>query len=404
MRDGWRAFSDLQWYQARSGLMVHLVLGSPNDLSEDTFRALLADAVRHAPLLDFEESPSDAAVGPAASGLAERASYTRLPEQSTTLAEIDARLRTPEGDRGNRAARAFCIASATPDANGTRSWMVVEAPHSLVEGADVAAILGGKALKHTERAAHAGRLTPFQRLAVPLITTLVCTRFTISGWFNRRRQENFAPSRIVLNRRDVDATARRLGVGKRALLFGLAIHGALVPAGKRRVSITYTGLSHTQDMQGDDAYFHLRLDELHHRVPRTGVEEGIRALARDLDTRKPSAAFMHAVEMGVIRLQRRIDRRLPWLFPPWYFGSFPGDMVLSLLPPLRLRQRWTALGDATAMAGLSGGAIPTCIYTVQPDTVTLSLWLPRPGGPACEGILRVADDLGIGARTASVPE
>lgn len=403
MRNGWRAFSDLQWYQARSGLMVHLVLGSPNDLSEDTFRGLLADALRQAPLLDFEVSLRDEALGPAASSLAERATYTRLPAQTTTLAEIDARLRTPEGDGGNRAARAFCIASATPDANGTRSWMVVEAPHSLVEGADVAAILGGKALKHTERSARAGRLTPLRRLGVPLITGLVCTYFTISSWFNRRRQENFALSRIVLNRRDVDAAARRLGVGKRALLFGLAIHGVLASAGKRRVWITYTGLSHTQEVQGDDAYFHLRVDELHHRVPRTGVEDGIRALARDLDRRKPSAAFMHAVEMGVIRLQHRIDRKLPWLFPPWFFGSFPEDMVLSLLPPIRLRQRWTALGDATAMAGLSGGAMPTCIYTVQPETVTLNLWLPRPGGRACEGILRVAAELGLEARIASVP-
>lgn len=393
-----RPFSNVQWYLAHSGNRVHLICACPDVIAPADFHAMVARALRLAPQLGWHESlERDGHFLTGATPPDTVAEYNDLHQPGLALGALEAALALPLANTGRPAFRARCLAAAAPDARGTRAVVVFEATHGVTEGGDIAALLRGRGAEHEARPIVDVHLRPLQRLAIALMLPLLWLGFLIAARVPRKASGGFRFARVALDRANVAAAARRLGVSQRALLFGLVLHATRHdPARRRRLNLAYSTLPKARAHLHDDGFLNVRMDEFRLRTEATAAAT-IRATAAAIAARGPTPIFVQAWQSAVLGWHRRAWRLAPWLYRGGFFGYSPYDLVLSLVPPLRPGPAWGALQRATCFAGSNSGTTPNCIFAVGPERVTLTLWADPAMLSRVGGLVGQAEALGIGA-------
>lgn len=390
-------FSATQYYLAHAKNSVHLVLACPQEVSEPAFRAFVARLIEDAPQLGWRESLIDSAhVTDAPVLLDEIIDYARHPLQQTGFAEIDRVLSEPLTDTGRPAFRAFCRTAPRADWRGVRSWIALQTTHALMEGGDVTSILRGRGSVHLERPLVDANLSAAIRLGLPLMMPFLWLFHVLASRSVRLRPQQCSFERVALDRKSLTRAARRLGVGQRALLFGLVTHALLYdPERKRPLSLAYSILPRERVRLYDDEFLNVRIDEFRLRA-EDDLEAHIKAMAQALIERGPSPMFSQAWQRRLTGVHKHVHRAWPWLYPKTFFDYTPYDLVLSMLEPVRPERYEPFLGGAHAFAGSNTGASPACIFVPARHEFTLNFWAAPETRERLPRLLEAAGALDIG--------
>lgn len=372
-----RGFTAMQYYLAHAKNNVHLVLASPQDVSAAAFRALVGRMLDDAPQMWLGESLARSAhVDTGHRDLDAVIDYARAPVQALGPGDLDALISAPLHDTGAPACRAICRAAPVADGRGVKSWIVLQTTHALMEGGDVTSILRGRGSVHVGRPVVEAGLTPLARAGIAALMPLALVVHMLSARCVTLDPADFAFRRVLVDRARVARRARRLGVGKRALLFGVVTHGLLqTPARQRPLNLAYSILPSARVRLYDDEFLNVRIDEF--RVK--GAEDPrlhVKRMSQALTARGPSPMATQALHRRLNMVHRRLHPRAPWIYPSRLFGYSPYDLVLSMLQPVRPDRYDPALAGARAFAGSSAGTTPVCIFAPARNEITLGLYLP----------------------------
>jgi|GEM_PF-3549603 len=373
-----RRFSNLQWYLAHSQNRVHLACASREAISQEAFHALLSKVLALAPQLGWAETLLDDGLIEADAVAPEHvAQYECAARQGLRLADLAPQLAKPLADTGRPAFRALCRAAPEPDARGLRSWLLLEASHALIEGGDVAPLLHGLPSQEDVRPLVDLRPRRLQRLAAGVLMPLLAALHLGASALPRPDVASFRFGRVALERAAISAVARRMQVTQRALLFGLVLEALFGGRGRwgRRLNVAYSSLPQVRALLIDDSFLKVRMDELRLRTGEK-AEATIAATAAAIAARGPSPLAVQAWHSALLGWQRRLWRRVPWLFQHGLFGYSPYHIVLSLVPWVRAGKMIPGASEGICFAASMTGTTPNCIYAVGARHITLSLWLP----------------------------
>ncbi|MDP1731001.1 MAG: hypothetical protein Q8L54_07460 [Devosia sp.] len=276
-----------------------------------------------------------------------------------------------------------------PDAEGRRSFLLIQASHALAEGADSARLSRSREAAHP--AGTARRSTPaairfaaraFAALAVPMHLLVARIWTPHSGTI---RVETRMFPRALFSR-----LARKLGVRQRVLFMALVAHvitGAGSRAGRRRVSATYS----TLDSEGGDRDPFMRMRMLFasfENHPEFG------AFARKLDARLAAAeasesGFNAEMNAAAVAFHRRLAMRFPWLYSPKVFAFMPYDFVFALIPPHRLAGPLTEGLVEPVYCGATTPGINGCVVVPGRTMVTFNFYLEENLLPRIERLDRI---------------
>jgi hypothetical protein len=231
--------------------------------------------------------------------------------------------------------RYAAIEPASPD--GRAGFLLVQASHALVEGADSAL------LSRSQSAAHP--VVRSNRNAVPLVKAaatglgaVLAGLHLLAGNLVTLRPGPFRYASRSYPRALFSSLARQHGVRQRALLFALVMHtlfGAGTPRGKRRITSTYSVIDDGGGADRD-AFMRMRMRFAAFRN-RDTLGDYVRAVDAGLAAAEGrESGFNDAMNAEGIRLHRSLSRALPFAYTPKLFQFMPYDVVIGLIPPHRL--------------------------------------------------------------------
>lgn len=221
-----------------------------------------------------------------------------------------------------------------PDAQGRRSFVLVEVAHALTEGDDSAHLSRSRGTRHDPAT-----------LSAPPVPPGTAIRGRITGYINAIL--HLAVSRLwtphagalsgvssVYPRQLLQRAAHGAGVSQRALFLALVSHaltGAGTPRGKR-ISATYTTMAKGGG-EHRDTFMRMRL-----RFASFKNRADLASYARAIDERlkSPEKGFEAEQKAASLRLHRRLARLMPFLYSPKFFAFWSYDVVFSLLTPHQL--------------------------------------------------------------------
>jgi hypothetical protein len=267
--------------------------------------------------------------------------------------------------------------NAGPDAEGRRSFILVQVAHALTEGSDSAR------LSRSHSAARAGVARPQApapwHIALPArLTALVFAllQLSLSRLFTPHPGTVRLVSRAV-PRQLLQAIARDLGVGQRALFMALVAHtmvNAGRPQGKGKVSCAYTTLA-PGGGEHRDRFMRMRMlytrfrNAADFRGFARGVEETVTA------DETAGSSFVDERSATALGFHRRLARIAPFLYAPKFFAFWPHDFVFSLLTPHQLAGELSTGLLEPVYCGTTMPGVVGCIVVPGRDWVTFNFFI-----------------------------
>ncbi len=388
-----RRFTGLQYYLAHARNTVHVVVDLPRAVTEESFLQLVGDVVEAAPQLMWRESLQDNGHDCDATGdWHTQCAFQEYDNAQIAARDLSHRLGHPLHDTGKPAFRALC--QIIPSPNGPQSRIVFQTTHALMEGGDVADLLRGRDAIRSERSTISARIPVLARLGVWLVIPLLWVINLSMAAFEKTDRADFAMARILLDRTDLKRVAKGIGISQRDLLFALTTHHR--KPGKKGIFAAYSNRPAARVHLCDDEYLTVRMDEV--RIPKSDAfETYAKDLATTLKARGPSPLFTQMWYRRITQVHRWLHPRAPWLYPRQLFGFAPYDVILSLLPPVRVGRNFPLLAGSRIFAGSNTGTAESCIFAMGPKELTISLWSGAERESHVAAIRARAAELGIDA-------
>ena len=320
---------------------------------------------------------------------------------SISLNEIDEGLAQSFSPDDRAHFRAKCFTAAKPNADGVCTWLVFETSHAISEGSDISKLLRRLSDDNFARKPKATARVRVGEIAALCMVPFLGPLHLVAAWAWKPRRSDFTFARISLNKGDVMQASRRLGIGKRALFFGLLTH-ALLPdhLGSKKSHVAYSTLPPERMKLDSENYLNVKIDEVKYQGS-LDLETHLLGMQKELEQRKPSKTFVHIWQNKLQGLHRWLFKKVPFLYPKHFFDFAPYDLLLSLLPPIRPAKSWANLPDTTVFAGSNTGAYPACIIAIGDNDISLNFWLNRNKKRCLDTVLSDAAELGIEGRSWS---
>lgn len=370
-------FTNFQWYFTAGRNSVYFAAFSPERLSSDAFREFVGHLLELAPQLNlasddrrqvhFDLSP----VNPDDVGTyREVESFDRFPDKvlgpNTDIFE----------DPALPAFRAECyVLKEGERADGNRSFVLMRAPHALMEGVDTSHLMRGLPTAHPEPAKPPR--APLRRVAATALgIAYVPLNYIVTALLDRTSVD-WAIGTLTLDRREIKRAAAKFGVQQRSLIFALVMCGYYDAAktGAKRRTIGYTNLPSRRN-EGDDAYVRLQMRTTR---MRHGPDFGdyVRQLDRQLAADRGGSSWIQMQNDAFFAIHRRIARVLPFLYRRRFFGYVPYDFLLSLLPPhLSGSGLFEHFKFNDVYCGSHTPGVNCCVIVPQKDRFSLNIYCP----------------------------
>jgi len=224
-----------------------------------------------------------------------------------------------------------------PDALGRSGFILVQASHALVEGADSALLSRSQSAAHPEATAPRPS-PPLVRFAATGLGAVLSSLHLVAGNLMSPHPGPFVYAARSSPRATFPRLARALGVRQRALFYALVMHALFDLGGaSRRRNITST-YSVIDEGGGADRDRFMRMRMLFARFAATS---DFAAFARATDDRLTQSearesGFNAELNAAGIRIHRGLSKLIPFAYTPKLFTFMPYDIVLGLIPPHRL--------------------------------------------------------------------
>lgn len=257
-----------------------------------------------------------------------------------------------------------------PDAQGRRSFVLVEVAHALTEGNDSAHLSRSRGIRHEPGTLRA-QPVPFGALVrgrgLGYINALL--HLAISRLWTPHPGLLSSISRVY-PRQQLQLAARDTGVSQRALFLTLVSHvltSAGTPGG-RRTSVTYTTMAKGGGEHRDQFMrMRLRFADFENRPDLAGFARAI-----DERLKVPEKGFEAEQKAASLWLHRRLARLMPFLYSPKFFAFWSYDVVFSLLTPHQLFGPLTAGMIEPIYCGASIPGVNACIVVPGRDWVSFN--------------------------------
>lgn len=262
-----------------------------------------------------------------------------------------------------------------PDAEGRRSFLLVQVAHPLTEGSDSALL----SRSHSAERVPAPPSQPIPaRIAVParLVAGFAALMHLLVSRLVTPHPGAIRVASRAYPRAMFFKLARQLGVRQRALFVALVanvIVGAGTPAAKRRISSTYSTLQ-PGGGANRDAFLRMRMlfAMFENRPDFPGFA---RAVDAQLDKEGEESGFNAEMNAAAVGFHRRLSRLAPFLYSPRVFAFMPYDLVFALIPPHRLGGGLTQGLLEPVYAGATMPGINGCVVVPGRDWVTFNFYL-----------------------------
>ena len=292
---------------------------------------------------------------------------------------------------------------AAPDAQGRRSFLLVQLSHVLAEGTDSSLLSRSRSAAHSE--VRAEKKAPGWIVAAArAFSWIAAPGHLLVSRFSTPHPSKIVAATRVIEREAVAAAARAYGVRQRTLLLALtafAISRAGTPEGKRKISSTYSVVDHAGG-EHRDSFMRMRM-RFAMFENRTDFPEFLRVLDASLTkTEAAESGFNAEMNAAAIHLHRRLARRLPGLYGPKVFAFMPYDLVFALIPPHRLtgplsRGLMEPVWAGAVMPGING-----CVAVPGRKFVTLNFYLEEDLLPRLADLDTLIAGLPVGSRSSSL--
>lgn len=371
-------FTDLQWYMFHQRNVAYFAAFSSADYDADGAVAAARGILEHLPHLGegFRGAVPDA--------LPSDDLLRRIVEVETvgTFEGFPDRWLVPGGADvyADPALPFFRVRIARladgPDAHGRRAFVLVWVSHVFAEGTDSARLARSQSARHEAPPAVPPVPSGVARRARAFARFAAVMHLVVSRLYTPHPGRIAAATRAVPRRQLADM-ARALGVRQRALLMALiaaVISGAGSPAGKRRMSTTYS----TVDNGGGerrDSFMRMRM-----LFALLDNAADFPAFARAVDARLAASeadesGFNAEMNAAAIGFHRRLAARLPGLYGPKVFAFMPYDFVFGLIPPHRLAGPLAAGLMEPVYAGAVQPGINGCVVVPGREFVTFNFYM-----------------------------
>ena len=383
-------FTDLQWYLFHQRNIVYFAAFSTRDYDAATALALTRRLVETLPHLGegyrgavAGQGAGDAVLGRVLS-LETVGSFAGFPDRwlddgSAVLADPDLPLfrlrigRLPDG----------------PDAEGRRSFILVQVSHAVAEGTDSAHLSRSRVATHP--VSNASRRTPTPiRLAARVFAALAALVHLVVARLWTPHPGVIKVETRVFPRQLFSRVARDLGVRQRALFMALVAHVIVGARGKRRVSTTYSTLGEGGGASRDN-FMRMRMlfasFEMH-----ADFAAFTRALdARLAQTEASESGFNAEMNAAAVGFHRRLAGWFPFLYSPKVFAFMPYDFVFALIPPHRLAGELTEDLLEPVYCGATMPGINGCVVVPGRTMVTFNFYLEEALLPQITRLDRLLD-------------
>jgi hypothetical protein len=248
--------------------------------------------------------------------------------------------------------------------------------HALVEGADSALLTRSQSAEHP--VSRSPRRSPLLvKAAATGLGAVLASLHLVVGNLVSVRPGPFRTATRAYPRGIFSTLARDYDVRQRALLYGLVLatlFGSGTPAGKRRISSTYSSIDDGGGADRD-AFMRMRM-----RFAIFENEPDFPAFVRGLDARITLAETRESgfnAEMNAegIRLHRQLSRVFPAAYTARLFQFMPYDVVLGLIPPHRLGGKLTAGLIEPLYAGAALEGANACVIVPNRELVTFNFYI-----------------------------
>lgn len=390
-------FTNMQWYLSHAGNTVQLVAFLDRHMPQDEFATLVKGCMEHFPALALSEDRKAERFAPAPPDAGEGKVWQYQIVQA--LSPDPTLAFTPSSDLFDRADRpAFRATCETlaPECGGTpRTRLHLRASHSLIEGADLAAVLRGRVNRRERRPISRNGLSLATRFGLNLTAPVLAMIQMAMARYEKRKPSDFGFVNAEMERADIVAAAKRLGVSKRGLLFAMALFTLAGPRPRKRaLRFSYSKLPAQRIHLEDDAYLSVRIQFMAFKGPEDFATFA-RLLDRQLKLQNESEVLTQFLANRVLSVQRRVSAVFPGLYKGAFFGFAPYDMVLSLVPPLAPAGPFAAFRGARMFGGSYTGTVPAVIYLWDARRVSWTCWLERDQDDRLGNLAQLADMLAI---------
>lgn len=391
-------FTNFQWYLTAGRNTVYFAAFSPVRITEEAFLVFVGQLLSLAPQLNLRSDERHQVHIDMSPVPAEAVGMYRMVE---SLDEYPDKVAGPNSDLFDDperpAFRAECYVLSKGQAkDGNRSFVLMRAPHALMEGVDTSRLMRGLPAGHPPPIPPIR--APLRRIAAfGLGILFVPLNYVVTGLLNRNREE-WGIGTLTLDRSELKRAAASLGVQQRSLIFALVMRGYYDPGARRR-TLGYTNLPSRRN-EGDDAYVRLqmRTTRMQHDLE---FEPYVRQLDRQLANEKGGSSWTQLQNDAFFSVHRRIARLLPFLYRRRFFGYVPYDFLLSLVPPhLSGTGLFEHFGFNDVYCGSHTPGVNCCVIVPQRDRVSLNIYCPVRDLPRTSDIEALARAMGVSILSA----
>lgn len=279
-----------------------------------------------------------------------------------------------------------------PDSEGRTSMVLVICSHALMEGSDSALLASSRDSSHGAMRAEDKRLPFFEAALVKLGGIGMAVGHLALAYVMAPSKTTMAFDAQVFARHDLRKIANSLGVGQKAVMFGVVLY-ALFADRQRKIPALYTMLGGSRS-EADDNFFRVRSIYAKFRASKDvgefikHVETESKRLEGLSDTRN------QFVLNAMLEVHRSLSKAFPWLYSRRFF-RFKGqyDAVLTMTPPHRM---YGPLMDGVLEPVYCGSYHEgTTLITYVParKTVTFNYTMPAEHMPQAERVPELIAEL-----------
>lgn len=260
-----------------------------------------------------------------------------------------------------------------PDAQGRRSFLLVQTSHALAEGTDSSRLTRSRAAAHPVSVSAQRTPAPIRVAARVVAGLAVPMHLLVSRFWTPHP----GPVRIATRaypRALFARLARGLGVRQRVLFMALVAHVTVGTGHGRRVSSTYSTLDDGGGANRD-GFMRMRMLFASFRTQRD-----FGAFARALDARlarveAAESGFNAEMNAAAVGFHRRLAHWFPLLYSPEVFAFMPYDFVFALIPPHRLGGALTEGLIEPVYCGATMPGVNGCVVVPGRTMVTFNFYL-----------------------------
>lgn len=222
-----------------------------------------------------------------------------------------------------------------PDAQGRRSFLLVQVTHALTEGSDSARLSRSQSAAHAD-ASRQARAVPFRVAVSALIASRISALLHLV--VSRIWTPHAGPVRVASRaypRRLLQEAAREIGVSQRALFMALVGHtimNAGTPTAGKKLSSVYTTLANDGSQRRDQFMrMRMRYIVLENRPDFLSFARAVEQRLKEHESNE--TGFDSEKEASSLRFHRWLSRVAPFVYSPKFFAFWPHDVVFSLTSP-----------------------------------------------------------------------